>query len=537
MISHTAKHAEFSLFTLPQDLQEVMHQTMRVITSPSTPVEDVWPPVLEALMRTVEGIDGATLSIREQGVFVIRAQYGYTSSLLGLELPDYSERLWYGLSETEWRAGQARRLQGEQILAHLDWMNQALGHLPHHQTLGQACNLRGLQDTVLVPLLLDGEVCAHLNLDGFTPRALDGVTSTFIQGNSALLTTLLAVVNSSRRSSELQQLREERDALRVHLQLSERLRRVRDPEALIWLGLTIIQTGFRTEFGFRIEGNQVNCTDGRTIDRAVFKLSPLGHSVVPAGALHNSVAFSVLTVKAGEDQFIGLAWPAGRIVQHELLLEALVGVADRAELAAELDAQNIKLLEGKEGAMFIAGLALEARDLETRGHTERVMLLSDRLATALNLNSEDRRTLRYGAVLHDIGKLGLPDSVLLKPGPLTADEWALMRTHPELGIALARRISGLPSGVHDIILHHHEHWNGQGYPGQLVGTAIPCLARIFSVVDAFDALTSTRTYKPAWSMEEALEELEHGMGSQFDPDIVPVLRAVLLEADGTGVLP
>jgi putative nucleotidyltransferase with HDIG domain len=351
------------------------------------------------------------------------------------------------------------------------------------------------------------------------------------------LTTLLAVVNSSRRDSELQQLREERDALRVHLQLSERLRRVRHPGDLTWLGLTIIQSGFRTEFGFLIEGEQVSCTDGRVIDRAAFQPSPLGHSVVPAGVLLNSGPCSVLTVNAGEGRFIGLAWSAGRIVQHELLLEALVGVADRAELAAELVAQNDRLLEAQEGALFMAGLALEARDLETHGHTERVVALSDRLAAAMKLSPKDRQVLRYGAVLHDIGKLGLPDSVLLKPGPLSADEWTLMRTHPELGITLARRISGLPSAVQDIIRHHHERWDGQGYPGGLAGRAIPFLARIFSVVDAFDALTSTRTYKPAWSVDEALEELEDQAGSQFDPEIVPVLRSILKDEHSPSVQP
>ncbi len=175
-----------------------------------------------------------------------------------------------------------------------------------------------------------------------------------------------------------------------------------------------------------------------------------------------------------------------------------------------------------EHSLLVLGIALESRDLETAGHTERVVSLSQALAQKLQLDTYQSRALRQGAYLHDLGKLMIADRILHKAGALDADEWITMQSHSEKGFALALRIHGLAEPALEIIRHHHEAWDGSGYPDNLQGERIPFLARIFSLCDVFDALTSDRPYKAAWTVDAALSQLKKQAGKQFDPQLVPV---------------
>nr|WP_246351671.1 HD-GYP domain-containing protein [Deinobacterium chartae] len=208
-------------------------------------------------------------------------------------------------------------------------------------------------------------------------------------------------------------------------------------------------------------------------------------------------------------------WTPGECALLEVAVRSIAAARERVAYVQQIEAT-------REGALLTLGVALEARDLETRGHTERVVSMATGLGRALGLGSERLEALRQGAYLHDIGKLAVPDRVLLKPGPLTAAERLEMQMHVTLGFERARCIPSLPPEALDVILYHHERWDGSGYPSGLFGEDIPLLARVFSVVDVFDALTSSRPYKEAWSVEAALEELGAQAGRQFDPCVVEV---------------
>lgn len=180
--------------------------------------------------------------------------------------------------------------------------------------------------------------------------------------------------------------------------------------------------------------------------------------------------------------------------------------------AAELEEAYTATIEGWAHA-------LELRDSETQGHSKRVTEMTLKLAERMGLTEAEMMHIRLGALLHDIGKMGIPDSILLKPGPLSADEWVIMRKHPDFAMQMLREIEFLAPAL-DIPYCHHEKWDGTGYPRRLKGEQIPIYARIFSVADVMDALTSPRPYRPAWSQEEALDYIERQSGSQFDPAAV-----------------
>jgi PAS domain S-box-containing protein/putative nucleotidyltransferase with HDIG domain len=190
---------------------------------------------------------------------------------------------------------------------------------------------------------------------------------------------------------------------------------------------------------------------------------------------------------------------------------------DRAEQKA-LQA-NIELHEAYEATLEGWSRALELRERETAGHSQRVVNLTQAIARKMGLPKEDFVHIRRGALLHDIGKMGIPDHILLKPEPLTDDEWVIMRQHPQLAFNLLAKIPYLAPAL-DIPYCHHEHWDGSGYPRGLKGEEIPLAARIFMVVDIWDALTFDRPYRPAWTKQATTAYLITQSGTHLDPQVV-----------------
>ncbi len=175
--------------------------------------------------------------------------------------------------------------------------------------------------------------------------------------------------------------------------------------------------------------------------------------------------------------------------------------------------------------------ALELRDDETGQHTHRVTQLGMALAEVVAPELASDPQLRYGFLLHDIGKIGVPDAILLKPTLLSVAETRLMEQHTVLGAQLVKSSPFLSGVAHDVIAFHHERWDGDGYPWGLTGEAIPLAARLFAVVDSFDAMTSQRPYREPVSTEEALAEIERNAGGQFDPGVVERFLPLARELD------
>ena len=204
-------------------------------------------------------------------------------------------------------------------------------------------------------------------------------------------------------------------------------------------------------------------------------------------------------------------------------LEALAGQAaialDNSSLFEQLQDSNTELSIAYDATLEGWAKALELRDRETEGHAHRVIEMTLQIANRIGIQGEILQHIRRGALLHDIGKMGIPDSILLKPGPLTPNEWEIMRQHPVHAYEMLKTIGYLSPAL-EIPYCHHERWDGNGYPQGLTGKDIPLSARIFAVVDVWDALTSVRPYRAAWSEDQVLEYIQRESGRHFDPQVV-----------------
>ncbi len=233
-----------------------------------------------------------------------------------------------------------------------------------------------------------------------------------------------------------------------------------------------------------------------------------------------------------QGQVIGLLWIARRAAISDLELRMLAAIGDmtanamhRASLHEETVHLAADLTEAYDTTLEGWVHALDLRDQETEGHSLRVAEMSLRLARGMGLNEDELVHIRRGALLHDIGKIGVADGILLKPGPLTDEEWIIMRQHPVYAYQLLSPIAYLRPAL-DIPYGHHEKWDGSGYPRGLKGDEIPLAARLFAVIDVYDALSSDRPYRAAWTQERVLAHIRSLAGSHFDPRVVEAFLAL-----------
>ena len=203
----------------------------------------------------------------------------------------------------------------------------------------------------------------------------------------------------------------------------------------------------------------------------------------------------------------------------EILADQVAIAVDSANLFTQLRFSNAQLVGAYDSTIEGWSHALDLRDKETEGHTQRVTEITLRIARAAGISNQELEYIRYGALLHDIGKMGISDSILLKPGKLTDEEWITMRKHPIFAFELLSPIAYLSPAL-DIPYCHHEKWDGSGYPRGLKGDQIPFAARLFAVVDVWDALRSLRPYREAWPEKKVIEHIKSRSGTHFDPKAV-----------------
>lgn len=214
-----------------------------------------------------------------------------------------------------------------------------------------------------------------------------------------------------------------------------------------------------------------------------------------------------------------------RVLSSRLRQTDLAHISELQRKNQELEQANRRLQESYQATLVTLSHALDLRDQSTEGHSHRVTAYSLLIGEALDLDAEQLKTVRLGALLHDIGKIGVSDTILRKPGKLTTEEWIEMRNHPTWGRQVIKGIAFLQEAA-EIVYAHHERIDGSGYPRGLRGSEIPLGARIFAIADTFDAMTMQRPYNVVVSPAAALDEIKSGAGAIFDPDVVTAFARV-----------
>jgi putative two-component system response regulator len=240
---------------------------------------------------------------------------------------------------------------------------------------------------------------------------------------------------------------------------------------------------------------------------------------IPGGT---AIPFIFLTARGTrEDIFAGKSLGADDYITKPITSQELLSAVE-ARLVRLEQLKLLQLKEAYKASLRALANAIEARDAYTRDHVDRVNAYAQALAAELGWDEDRRDALEYGAILHDIGKISIPERILCKTGPLAKDEWRQMRQHPSLG---ARMIEGIPflAPAVAIILYHHERWDGSGYPQGLKGTEIPEEARLLAVVDTFDAMTTDRPYRKAQPASVAYEVILDKSGELYDPQMADAL--------------
>jgi response regulator RpfG family c-di-GMP phosphodiesterase len=289
-------------------------------------------------------------------------------------------------------------------------------------------------------------------------------------------------------------------------------------------------------FNLLLTDIQMPGTSGLELCDTVHKMSP--DTVVVVISSHTEIQYAVEAMRQGAFDYITKPFDLPQVtmsIDRALRYQALVAAKRNYEHSLEetvrLRTNELRVLNDNLNQMLEAlytnyretlrALAetLEARDFETRGHSDRVVAYCLRLGVEMGLKDNDLIALEQGALLHDIGKIGVPDSILLKPGPLTDDQWIEMRQHINHGVRIIDRIDFL-SGARPVVAQHHEKYDGSGYPEGLCGDSIHINARIFAVADTFDAITSDRPYRAAQSYTQARSEIVAKSSTHFDPVVV-----------------
>ena len=241
---------------------------------------------------------------------------------------------------------------------------------------------------------------------------------------------------------------------------------------------------------------------------------------MPGGA---SIPFIFLTARGTrEDIFAGKSLGADDYITKPVTTSELLSAVS-ARLARADELMLAQLRQAYKESLLVLANAIEARDQYTHAHMHRLNAYAQALAMEMGWDEVEREALEFGAILHDIGKIYIPEAILQKPDELNQDEWTEMKKHPEVGARMIRDIPYLAPAL-PMVLHHHERWDGSGYPDGLHAEEIPEGARLLAVADSFDAMTSDRPYRAAMSAQEAFQEIKDRAGNQFDPSVVKALR-------------
>jgi PAS domain S-box-containing protein/putative nucleotidyltransferase with HDIG domain len=524
-----------------QRILEAQARLARALSEAPT-LQSLLEHILEAARHAIPAAQkGSVLLAEADGTLRIRALAGYQDMrLLGLSFP---KDIGY--------ASRAARLRQPLLVADV-WEDPALRYF------GDIEEARQIRSAIAVPMFRDRRLIGVISLDSespgtFKPKDLDLLTS-FAATAALVLERAHLFDESQRRLKQIHSLFEVSQTITGSLDLSTILNtilqairtelRVDAADVLLFdpsnltlnyaagqgFGVTTLQ-GIVLRLGQGFAG--LVAQERRSIYHKHLAENPEFRQAASLRQEGLQYYYGIPLVAHGELQGVLEMYhrhPLDLTSERRFFIEAIARQAaiaiDNQRLVENLQRANLDLRLAYDATIEAWSRLLELRDLETKGHTLRVTELTLKLARAAGMSDDELVHVRRGALLHDIGKMAIPDSILLKPGKLTDDEWKIMKQHPQIAYDVLSPIPYLKPAL-DIPYCHHEKWDGTGYPRGLKGEQIPLAARIFAVVDVWDALRSDRPYRKAWPEEKVREYIKSLAGTHFDPKIVELFFQVL----------
>ncbi|GGS28623.1 diguanylate cyclase domain-containing protein [Deinococcus knuensis] len=504
-------------------------RTLALLARDHDPDAADWLALLQAAVQDVPGAQSGTLYVLDRGDFLLCAQTGFSDDLLGQRRSPAGLLRWYAGPPGDWQAGAPRVLRGEAVRVNTHAASEVEAQVTGQESF-RHLSVDGIHETLGVPVAVDGLVMAFLNLDRVAPGPPFGpdaqrTARTFTEQVAALLRARARRVLAARQQRELEAL----------ARLSGTLRGALSTEQVI----AAVTGTSRALLGAReIVFLQYDPRGDRLVSRHLLGVSETeGRVTLPRGqglawaALEGRETLRVVDVRGTSRIHRPAFLTGGAMMAAPLHLRGQpLGVvcftrdepfgAEDADLidiltphvlsALERARERAELQDAQTGALLTLGLSLETRGLERPGHTRRVMALATRLARTLNLDEPARRALLHGAALHDIG---------LTVGPHA--------THPQAGETLARQVGGLHPDTLAVIRHHHERWDGQGFPDGLSAEQIPLLARAFALIDTLDTLSDPPGAAAPPSPDEVHRRVQRQAGAQLDPAMTALLPDLL----------
>jgi PAS domain S-box-containing protein len=518
------------------DQMELLNKVTMVITT-SLALEEVFRSILEQIQAIVSMNSGAIL-LKEENRFRVVLDWGFTPSMVGNKLLEDDELFGEGISGKE-----------------LFILDNPLNH-PHFNNWSGSV---GIQSWMCVPFVVRGELIGCISLNSKTPKAYTPdhipLVNAFAAQAAQAIDNARLFGDAKRRLERLASLRNIDRAinnsfdLRITLDviLYEVLTQLKvDAAVVLVYHPEILTLEFLAGRGFRTNALQfTNLHLGQgyagnaALERRSIYIPDLNHYSTdflrsPRFPEEQFISYYGIPLIA-KGEIIGVLEifqrsPLNPNIEWLEFADTLAGQAaiaiDNINLFDKLRLSNMEIVQAYDKTIEGWARALELRDMETKGHSWRVMDLTMQLAHFMEVSEQSLIHVRRGALLHDIGKIGVPDKILQKPGPLDEEEWEIMHKHPLYAFEWLSSSQYLRPTL-DIPYCHHEKWDGSGYPRGLKGEQIPLPARIFAIVDVYDALRSDRPYRQAWSKEKTLQYIQEQAGSHFDPEVVKAFFTVI----------
>ena len=482
---------------------------------------------------------GSVLVETERGMKFIAA-IGYDEEKL-LDLPPLpahrSRIIWYGKGEDNLKSGRPRIISEREI----DQIMENRDTIKHKDS-----NIVKMKANLMIPIILKDKKLLAVNLDNFSGKeAFDDMDINIAETLSTYLSASYELI-TRRKEAERHQamIRQLRDLISMSMPRASttsegelhRLFLNSVIGSFRVLGIVgVLSSSPQRDFkAKRLCGNHklpphVIKTFEDNAQKLYNEKKDIVNTTVSTYPYDILLTKRSLTIDEGRE----VSFILGLIKYKEFWTETEIHFVDNTIDISTLMAKNVLFLRAmyhtQEDTLRLLGKALEMRDLETKGHTERTAYMTSVFADAIGF--PDRKGILWGAYVHDIGKIAIPDYILLKPGKLTKEEFEIMKKHVIYGYQLISGIKGIPKTTTNVVLYHHEKWDGSGYPEGLKGTEIPLEARIFAIIDVFDALISKRPYKEAWSPDRALSIIKESSGTHFDPHLVDVFVDLVENTD------